>query len=101
MGPRDLLGLHEYWVDHRDIENPWHAGRWRIVPRLRDVPIVVTECGRDVVEGRGQAGWQRTCGAGEILADLHRYAAIIAEAPNVWGVRVPRWAPRPKWPRST
>ncbi|NLD43664.1 MAG: SpoIID/LytB domain-containing protein [Chloroflexi bacterium] len=107
-GVGDLLGLHEYWVDHRDIENPWHAGRWRLVPRLQSVNIVVTECGRDVVEGRGQAGWQRTCGAGEFVADLHRYAAIIAEAPNVVGACAfqmgspdPKWRPfdlTPVWP---
>lgn len=84
-GVGDLLGLHEYWVDHDDIANPWHVGRWRLVPRLQSVNIVVTECGRDVVEGRGQAGWQRTCSDEEMLADLRAYDALLAASPNVRG----------------
>jgi len=85
LGPGDLLGLHEYWIDSADLDNAWHVGRWRLVPRLQNVPIVVTECGRDVVEKRGAAGWQRTCGNAEMLDDLRHYDAICAEAPNVVG----------------
>ncbi len=108
MGPGDLLGLHEYWVDSADLENPWHVGRWRLVPRLQSVPIVVTECGRDVVEGRGWAGWQRSCGGAEMVADLRHYDEILAQAPNVAGAcvfqmgsRDARWRPfdmSSQWP---
>jgi len=85
MGPRDLLGLHEYWVDADDLGNPWHVGRWRIVPRLQSVPTVVTECSRDTVEGRGRPGWQRTCSAEQILAELRRFGEIVEAAPQVVG----------------
>jgi hypothetical protein len=56
----DWLGLHEYWLDKADIEDPghWHCGRWKRVPQLanpdRPIPIVITECGRDYVEGKGR-----------------------------------------------
>jgi len=98
MGPGDLLGLHEYWVDHDDLGNPWHVGKWRIVPRLQSVNIVVTECGRDVVERRGLAGWQRSCGTSEFLVDLREYDRIITAAPNVRGACVFQMgSPDPKW----
>jgi hypothetical protein len=61
------------------------VGRWRLGPRLADAPKVITELGRDVVEGQGQAGWQRTCNASEFLEDLRVYDGIMAADPTVLG----------------
>jgi len=88
MREGDLLGLHEYWSDHADLGNHWHVGRWRLVPALDGVPIVVTECGRDRVENRGAAGWRRTCNADEFLADLRAYNSILMEQDRVLGATV-------------
>ncbi|MGQ9683718.1 MAG: N-acetylmuramoyl-L-alanine amidase [Anaerolineae bacterium] len=83
LAPGDWLGLHEYWVDSADLSNPYHVGRWRKVPMLAAVPILVTECGRDVIEGRGKAGWRASCSEGEFLSDLHTYNDLLEQHPNV------------------
>lgn len=88
MWPTDYVGLHSYWSDHADIDNPWHCARWQFVPELAGRQIVVTECGRDVVEGRGQAGWRKSCNAEEYLADLRKYNALLERYPNVVGACV-------------
>lgn len=88
MQDGDWLGLHEYWSDSADLSNMWHVGRWRLVPELDGIPIVVTECGRDVVEGQGAAGWRRTCNADEFLADLRVYNSILMEQDRVLGATV-------------
>lgn len=85
MRPDDLVGLHEYWSDYGDIDNPWHCGRWQMVPALRDKAIVVTECGRDAVEGRGEPGWQKTTHADQYIEDLKKYDALLCRFPNVVG----------------
>lgn len=54
----DVIVVHEYWTDKDDIYNPWHCGRFLKVPWLRDVPIIVSEIGRDVVEEQGTQGWK-------------------------------------------
>ncbi len=83
MAPDDWLGLHEYWSSRSDLDNPYHVGRWRKVPLLAAVPTLITECGRDVVEGQGKPGWQRTASAAEFLDDLRRYNALLESAPQV------------------
>lgn len=90
MGPGDLLGLHEYWTDRADIANPYHCARWQLVPQLKDVPIAITEAGRDYTSdtGRGQSGWKLTCNAEEYLADLHAYGALLDWWSQVKGTMV-------------
>jgi len=84
----DLVGLHEYWVDTEDIRNPWHCARWQLVRALQGVPLVVTECGRDVVEGRGHAGWIGYVTAEPYLEELRAYDALLCQYPNVVGATV-------------
>jgi len=84
----DLVGLHEYWIDGPDIDNPWHCARWQLVRALQGVPLVVTECGRDVVEGRGHAGWIGYVTAEPYLAELRAYDALLCQYPNVVGATV-------------
>uniref|UniRef100_A0A6M3J9I8 Putative peptidase n=1 Tax=viral metagenome TaxID=1070528 RepID=A0A6M3J9I8_9ZZZZ len=81
----DLVGLHEYWSDYADISNRWHCGRWTMVPELAGKQIVVTECGRDQVEGHGQAGWKLSCDAPTYLGDLRCYSRLLDAHPNVAG----------------
>lgn len=88
MHPQDLIGLHEYWVDLADIGNVWHCGRWRLVPALADKQIVVTECGRDRVEGRGSAGWLGRASTEGYLAELRAYDALLCQHANVVGATV-------------
>ncbi len=88
MYPGDLVGLHEYWIDGDDIANRWHCGRWTLVKELKDRPLVITECGRDVVERRGQPGWQRSCSAEEFIEDLESYNLLLSGFPNVVGATV-------------
>lgn len=84
----DAVAFHEYWSDTQDISNLWHCARWSLVPALYDRPIIVTECGRDVVENKGAPGWQRTCDAETFLGDLRRYDALLCDWPNVLGATV-------------
>jgi hypothetical protein len=105
----DLVGLHEYWADYADISNRWHCGRWTMVPEVAGKQLVVTECGRDKVEGHGQAGWQLTCTANEYMADLRAYSRLLDAYPQVLGATVyqtgaidPQWRPfevSPIWAR--
>lgn len=84
----DVVALHEYWADRADIANRWFCGRWTKVPQLTGRPIIITECGRDFVDGRGAAGWQRTCDAETFLEDLRQYNALLEQYPNVLGATV-------------
>jgi murein DD-endopeptidase MepM/ murein hydrolase activator NlpD len=80
--------LHEYWADYADISNRWHCWRWTKVPELAGKQIVVTEAGRDIVEGKGKAGWQLSCDATTYLADLRAYSRLLDAYPNVLGATV-------------
>jgi hypothetical protein len=112
MGPGDLVGMHAYWSDRADIANPWHTARWtlpEVKPYLVGKQIVVTECGRDVVEGKGKPGWQLSCSADEFLGDLVECNGVWEASPNVVGGVVyqigstdDQWKPfdaTPIWPR--
>lgn len=86
MRPEDLVLLHEYYVDTAGIDNLWHCARWQLVPELGGVRIAIGETGRDIVEGRGQAGWRKTCDRATFERDLQKYDAKMCENPNVvWG----------------
>jgi murein DD-endopeptidase MepM/ murein hydrolase activator NlpD len=98
LAPGDALGLHDYWAERADILNSWYVGRWAhpLAPdKLRQVAIVVTECGRDVIQDRarhgkdpGKPGWKRTASWDEYHADLRLYAETVLDAPNVIGAHV-------------
>lgn len=109
MGPGDLVALHEYWVDEADLENRWHVARFSLVPELNGKGIIITEAGRDVLEGRGTAGWQAAgISAEQFLREVERASAIYRQFPQVRGVTIfqmgaidSRWHPfdaAPIWP---
>lgn len=91
MGANDYLGLHEYWTDRADIQNPWHVCRFALPTvwnYVKSKNILITECGRDIVEGRGKAGWRLTCSAEEFLGDLEIVGQLYNKYPNVIGATV-------------
>jgi len=77
MKAGDLLGLHEYWIDGADLSNPWHVGRWQLAPEIENVPKVITECGRDRVEGQGNSGWKGHCSAETMIDELRDYNSLL------------------------
>ena len=103
MHSTDVVGLHEYWSDHADLENIWHVRRFTlpsVAAHLQGKQIVVTECGRDIVEGKGRPGWMLTCSADEYRSDLRRLGELYDGCPNVIGATVfqtgssdPQWGP--------
>ena len=85
----DYLAVHEYWGP--DVNSTWNPLRHRRVHSwLGGVhpPFVITECGRDAVEG-GQPGWLR-CGisAEQYLTELIAYDYAIQQDPYVIGATV-------------
>lgn len=111
MNSNDVLALHEYWSDHADLENIWHVRRFTIPSVAASIgsrKIVITECGRDVVEGHGDAGWQQSCSVAGYMEDLRRLSELYDACPNVIGATVYQvgswdstWAPfdaTPVWP---
>ena len=81
----DVIDKHEYWTNHGDIANPWHVARWQFVPELDNMPIVVSESGRDIVEKQGRAGWRHTANREEINADVHTVDGVYSMYPQVIG----------------
>jgi len=83
MQPGDYVGQHAYWGV--DPTNTWHVARWEHVPELRDVPIIVTEGGRDVVEGQGWPGWRGHVNRERYLAEIETVNGIMERFPNMYG----------------
>jgi hypothetical protein len=91
MASGDVVCLHEYWADGADIGNHWLTARFAhpsVTPYLAGKQIAITECGRDHVDGRGAAGWQRTCDAATFYDELRAYDALLAQYPAVIGATV-------------
>jgi len=110
LTPEDRVSLHEYWSDYDDISNPWHCARWtqpQIAAVIGRTPIIVSECGRDIVEGKGLRGWRKTCDGAQFLRDLTKYNALLEQYPQVRGAQVfivgqhwwPDFDPSPIWPQ--
>jgi len=101
MGPRDVVDLHEYYVDYEDIDNVWHVCRFTIpevAAHLAGKRIVISEHGRDLVEGKGAAGWQHTTDGKGFLRDLEKSGAKYHAIPAVVGVAVYQLGSNdPKW----
>ena len=89
MGTRDYVGLHEYWADWESLHNTYHVRRFLRVPELAGKRLVITECGRDVVEGRGQPGWKRSnISEEDYLAELAELGRLYDACPQVVGACV-------------
>ncbi len=112
MRTGDVVCLHEYWADGEDLGRNWICGRFahpQVAPYLAGKQIAITECGRDIVCGRGARGWQKTCDADTFFRELQRYGALLAQYQQVIGATVftvggsdPQWKPFDPsviWPR--
>lgn len=97
----DAIAIHAYWGQQGFTE--WHALRHRRVHEILGPghpPFVITECGRDAVEG-GQGGWRRDgISAEEYAQELLAYDAELARDDYVLGAAVftsrsfdPTWDP--------
>jgi hypothetical protein len=87
----DVWDFHEYASDLADIDNRWHVGRFTlpvVAANLGDWPIVVSEFGYDIVEGKGQPGWQLQPGANDetCLAMLRKGGEFYDTQKRVLGV---------------
>ncbi len=94
----DALALHEYW-------GPlgltlWEGLRHRLAHQWLDgahPPMLITECGRDAVDGGGR-GWQISgLTPAQYAAELATYAAALAEDSYVLGATVFTAGPTPDW----
>jgi len=106
LRPNDVVSLHEYWTDAADVYNPWHHCRWQKIPCLKDLPILVTEYGRDFIPDAnlpryrwGASGWKK--GGVSREAYLNEIASandLLMGYPNVLGAALftvgndKRWA---------
>ena len=85
---RDAVLLHEYWPDRKGLEERWYTARWTddLVWRwIKGQNIIVTECGRDRVDGRGKPGWRLTVNAETYMSEIARYNELCEETPAVLG----------------
>jgi len=100
MASDDVVVVHEYWVDEAGLDNRWHCGRFTKVPWLAEAPIIVTEIGRDIVEGHGYRGWKAAGVSREqYLREIAQYNdEVLMPYPNVIGGTLftvgndPQWA---------
>ena len=99
-----ILGLHEYGTpmqQHFDFNTGegWFAGRYRklyrqfLIPEGKVIPLVITECGVDVVP---PVGWKNHFTEAEYLDQLKWYDSVLLEDDYVLGatifaLEIPGW----------
>lgn len=101
-GGARVIGLHEYYGEQGF--TPWHALRHRTAHAWTNgehPPFLVTECGRDRVEG-GKGGWKAD-GLTEdaYLAELFAYEAELMRDPYVIAATPFTGGPTPDWQAFT
>lgn len=87
MRSDDVVAVHEYWADEADLRDPgrWHFGRFSLVPQLRDKKIIVTEAGRDLINGRGGPWQSAQCNSEQYLNEFQVADDFYCQFPNVLG----------------
>lgn len=89
MTMNDVIVVHEYWAFWTNIDDPgrWFCGRWTKTEWLHNVPIIVTEIGRDQISGQGWSGWKLLgISAEAYLEEIDEYhTRWLAPFPNVIG----------------
>lgn len=89
------INVHGYWGDQGFWEvRPdgtkisWHALRFTQFWNPVDPPLLITECGRDAIEG-GKGGWLKDgISAEQYVAELKAYDAELVKLPYVLGATV-------------
>jgi GH25 family lysozyme M1 (1,4-beta-N-acetylmuramidase) len=97
-GGARVIGIHQYWGNQGF--TPWHALRHRTVHAWTagdHPPFLITECGRDRVEG-GKGGWKAD-GLTEdaYLAELLAYEQELLRDPDVIAATPFTGGPTPDW----
>ncbi len=91
----NALAVHAYWGNQGFTQ--WHALRFASYWKPGHPPVIVSECGRDNVEG-GAAGWQKSgLSADAYLAELIAYGNILGGLPYVLGATVFTSGPTNDW----
>jgi hypothetical protein len=94
----DAIALHEYWGASGFTE--WHALRHRRVHEILGPghpPFIITECGRDAVEG-ATGGWRKDgIPPEQYISELLAYDAELAKDDYVLGATVFTAGPTPDW----
>jgi hypothetical protein len=94
----DAIALHSYWGQNGFTE--WHALRHRRVHEILGPghpPFIITECGRDAVEG-GLGGWQKDgIPPEQYISELLAYDAELAKDDYVLGATVFTAGPTSDW----
>lgn len=91
----DAISVHAYWGTQG--LTTWHALRYRQFWRPGDPPVILSEVGRDAVEG-GLGGWKKDGLTDEqYLAELAAYAAEIAKDSYVLGATPFSSGPTSDW----
>lgn len=96
-GNADFLGIHEYWGNEGF--TTWHALRYRRAHDILGVhpPFLISECGRDAVEG-GERGWRASgVSAEQYLAELRAYDTEIRKDAYVIGATPFTAGPTQDW----
>lgn len=91
----DAIAVHAYWGNER--LTPWNALRYRRFWKPGDPPVIITECGRDKVEG-GLGGWKLDgISAEQYLEELTAYDAALSHDAYVIGGTVFSNGPFDDW----
>lgn len=91
----DLIGIHHYWGNEGF--TPWHALRFSRFWQPGDPDVVVTEGGRDRVEG-GNGGWKLDgISREQYVSELLSYAETISQYPYVRGFTPFTAGPTGRW----
>jgi len=97
-GGAKVIGLHEYWGTQGF--TPWHALRHRTAHQWTQgdhPPFLVTECGRDRVEG-GKGGWKADgLAPAAYLRELFSYETALLADPYVIAATPFTGGPSPDW----
>lgn len=91
----DACALHGYWGSQGF--TPWHALRFPRFWQPGDPPVIVSECGRDAIEG-GKGGWKRDgLSPQAYAAELLAFNAELEKLPYVLGATPFTGGPAPEW----
>jgi len=100
-GGVDLVAYHGYWGNQGLTD--WHALRYRKIWTWsggRCPPIVITESGRDAIEG-GKRGWRNSCSEQQYRSELAQYRAALSSDQRqgipVVGSTPFVWSPTAEW----
>lgn len=98
----DAIALHAYWADKGF--TPYNALRYRGFWRTGDPPILITECGRDIVRDGdggtliGKGGWRADgLSLDQYANEILRYAAELDRDAHVLGATVFTCGPFEMW----